>query len=140
MYKLSAVFIGLIIAVMVSFNGTLASYVGDYLGVLITQIVALITISVILIGKGKGINLKRRIPFYLFSGGTIGVVLTLFNNVCYKNLGVSLSLSLGLLGQSVAAVIIDHFGLLGMDKYHFKREKLIGFGLAFTGIAIMIIY
>ncbi|QGU94390.1 EamA-like transporter family protein [Clostridium bovifaecis] len=140
MYKLSAVFIGLLIAVMVTFNGILASYAGDYLAVLIVQVTALVTISLILIIKRKKINLKREIPFYLFLGGAIGVVLTLFNNICFKHLGVSLTLSLGLLGQSVAAVIIDHFGLLGMDKYEFNKEKLIGFALAFAGISIMIIY
>lgn len=140
MYKLSAVFIGLLIAVMVTFNGTLASYAGDYLAVLIVQVIALITVSLILIIKRKKISLKGDIPFYLFLGGAIGVVLTLFNNICFKHLGVSLTLSLGLLGQSVAAVIIDHFGLLSMEKYEFKKEKLIGFALAFAGIATMIIY
>lgn len=140
MYKLSAIFIGLLIAIMVTFNGTLASNAGDYMGVLITQIVGLITISLILIIKRKGISLKKGIPFYLFIGGTIGVVLTLFNNISVNALGVSLSLSLGLLGQSVAAVIIDHFGLLGMDKYEFKKEKLIGFVLAFAGIVVMMVY
>lgn len=140
MHKLSAMFIGLLIAVMVTFNGTLAGYAGDYKGVLITQIVGLITISLVLITRRKGIRLKKDIPFYLFLGGTIGVVLTLFNNLSVNTLGVSLSLSLGLLGQSVAAVIIDHFGLLGMDKYEFKKEKLIGFGLAFAGIVVMVIY
>jgi transporter family-2 protein len=140
MYKISAIFIGLLIAVMVTFNGILAGVSGNYLSVLIVQIVGLITVSLILILKRKKVVLKGGFPFYLFLGGAIGVVMTLFNNICFKHLGVSLTLSLGLLGQSIAAVIIDNFGLLGMDTYKFKREKLIGFLLAFVGIAIMIVY
>lgn len=139
MNNIFAVFIGAIIAVMVSFNGTLASYAGDYFGVFITQVVALITISFVLIILKKKVKLKNT-PLYLFLGGAIGVALTMFNNISVQHLGVSLSLSLGLLGQSIAAVIIDHFGLLGMKKYRFRKEKLIGFLLAFSGIAVMIIF
>jgi transporter family-2 protein len=140
MYKISAVFIGLLIAVMVTFNGMLAGVSGDFIAVLIVQIVGLITVSIVLIIRKKKIILNRSFPFYLFMGGGIGVIITLLNNICFKDLGISLTLALGLLGQAIAAVIIDHFGLLGMDVYKFKKEKLVGFLLAFAGIAIMIIY
>lgn len=140
MYKLSAVFSGLLIAIMVTFNGTLAKHLDDYFSILIIHIVGLLSVSLILIIKKKTFNFKQGIPIYLFSGGAVGVFLVLFNNLCFKNMGVSLTLSLGLLGQSIASVIIDHFGLLGMDKYKFRNEKLIGFLLIFIGIAVMITY
>ncbi|MCY6369488.1 DMT family transporter [Clostridium ganghwense] len=140
MHKLSAVFIGLLIAIMVTFNGFLAKYMDDYLSVLIIHIVGFLAVSLILIIRKKKFNLKQGIPIYLFSGGAVGVFLVLFNNICFKHMGVSLTLSLGLLGQSIASVIIDHFGLLGMAKYKFRTEKLIGFFLIFVGIVVMITY
>lgn len=140
MYKLSAVFIGLLIAVMVTFNGTLAAYVGDYLSVLIVQIVGLIAVGIILIGRKKKISLKSGVPTYLLFAGGIGVVLTFFNNICFKHLGVSLTLALGLFGQSLAAVIIDHFGFFGLDVHKFQKEKIIGFMIVLAGIVIMVIY
>ncbi|MCY6483063.1 DMT family transporter [Clostridium aestuarii] len=140
MYKLSAVFIGLLIAIMVTFNGILAKNIGDYLSVLIVHIVGLTMISFILVIRKKKIKFKENIPIYLFSAGAIGVFLVFFNNVCFKYLGVSLTLSLGLFGQSVASGIIDHFGLLGMNVNKFQREKLIGFTLILIGIIIMLIY
>lgn len=140
MYKLGSVFIGLLIAIMVTINGTLAKQLGDYSSTLIIHIVGLITISLILIITKKGFNLNRGIPFYLFSAGAIGVFIVLFNNICFKHLGVSLTLSLGLLGQSIASGVIDHFGLLGMNVYKFRKEKIIGFALTFLGIVIMVLY
>lgn len=66
--------------------------------------------------------------------------MVLFNNLCFNKLGASLTLSLGLLGQSVAAVIIDHFGLFGMEKHKFQSGKITGFVLIFLGIAVMMVY
>lgn len=140
MYKLSATFSGLLIAIMVTLNGTLAKHLDDYFSILIIHIVGLLSVSLILIIKKKTFNLKQEVPIYLLSGGAVGVFLVLFNNLCFKNMGVSLTLSLGLLGQSIASVIIDHFGLLGMNTYKFRNEKLVGFFLIFIGIAVMITY
>ncbi|MCF6460422.1 MULTISPECIES: DMT family transporter [unclassified Clostridium] len=140
MYKVNAVFIGLLIAIMVTVNGVLSGYVGDYLGVLIIHIVGFISISLILIFRKKKFDLKKDIPIYLFSGGAVGVFLVSFNNICFKNLGVSLTLSLGLFGQSIASVIIDHFGLLGMEVNKFNSKKIIGFILILVGLIIMLIY
>lgn len=140
MNKLSAVFIGFLIVVMVTFNGILAKGTNDYLAVLIVHIVGLISVSLILASKRKKIQLNNSIPKYLFFGGVIGVFVTLFNNLCINKLGVSLTLALGLLGQSILSGIIDHFGLLGMEVHKFKIKKLIGFGLAFLGVVIMMVY
>ncbi|MBS4538853.1 DMT family transporter [Clostridium sp. D2Q-11] len=139
MYKLSASFIGILIALMVTFNGILAKKTGDYVSILMIHIIGLIAISLILIIKNKRINLKKDIPIYFFSGGAIGVIMIFFNNISFNNLGVSLTLSLGLFGQSITAVIIDHFGLLGMSKHTFNKKKTTGFILIFIGIFIMII-
>lgn len=140
MYKASAVIIGAIITIMVTINGVLAVQAGDYLSVLIINLVGLATVMAILIAGRKKIKFSGRIPAYLFSAGAIGVIMVIFNNMCVNNLGVSLTLSLGLLGQSIASGVIDHFGLFGMDIYEFNKEKLIGFAAIFAGIAVMIIY
>ena len=140
MYKLSAVLTGVLVAVMVTFNGLLANQIGDYLAVLVVHIVGLITISFILIFGRKKIHVKRDIPVYLFGAGAIGVVLVLFNNICFKYLGISITLALGLFGQSIASGIIDHFGLLGMDTHTFRKEKLVGLIMIFAGIIVMVVY
>lgn len=140
MYQIYAVFIGLLITIMVTFNGILDSYLSSYFSLLVIHTVGLVTLILILLLKKEKIKIRRNLPAYLFSGGAIGVVMVFLNNLCFAQLGASLTLALGVLGQLVLAAFIDHFGLLHMSTYKFQRKKLIGFGIILIGIVIMTIY
>lgn len=140
MYKLYAVFTGLLIAIMVTFNGILSSYTDVYFSTFIIHIIGFFMVSIILIIKKQKLKFNQHIPLFLFTAGFVGVALTISNNLCFSKLGVSLTLSLGLLGQSIASCVIDNFGLLGMSVHKFNKNKLFGFILIFTGISIMIIF
>lgn len=140
MYKSWAVFVGILIAVMVTFNGFLANYVGDYISLIIIHIVGLVALIPILLFKGAKLPRLRGIPIYLFGAGALGVFMVFSSNICFNFLGVSLTLSLILLGQSITSCIIDHYGLFGMEIKRFQKEKLFGFLLVFTGIIAMLIY
>lgn len=140
MYKSSGVLVGFLIAIMVMINGTLARFVGDYAATVIIHTIGLVLISLILLGKKEKIKLSRQIPLYWFSGGAIGAFMIIFNNMCFENLGVSLTLALGLVGQLIASAVIDHYGLFGLNMTKFKKEKILGFLTIFAGITIMVIY
>ena len=140
MYKASAVFIGILIAIMVTFNGVLANYTNQYVSILIIHIVGLIALIIILTLKKEKLKLHKDIPFYLFGGGLIGIFVVFLNNLCFNTLGASLTLSLGIFGQLVLACFIDHYGLFGLDIYKFKKKKIIGFFIVLLGLVTMIIY
>jgi transporter family-2 protein len=53
------------------------------------------------------------------------------------SLGVSLTLALGLLGQTISALAIDHFGWLGACVVTFDRRKIGSLALIASGIAVM---
>ena len=140
MYKLAAIFIGGIISIMLFSNGELSLGLGNYNAVVLIHIVGLLVISCILVIKKQKFAFNKSIPIYLYTGGTIGVIMVIFNNICMNSLGVSLTLSIGLLGQSVAASLIDHFGLLGMEIHKLKKRKIIGFSFVLLGIVVMTIF
>ncbi|MFT5875459.1 MAG: transporter family-2 protein [Clostridium sp.] len=140
MYKASAVFIGIVIAIMVTFNGVLANYTDQYVSILIIHIVGLIAIIIILLLKKEKLRLIQNIPIYLFSAGLIGVLVVFLNNLCFNYLGASLTLSLGIFGQLVLACFIDHYGLFGLNIYRFKKKKIVGFFIILSGLVIMIRY
>ncbi|SHJ99897.1 DMT family transporter [Tepidibacter formicigenes] len=140
MYKLLALFQGFLVSIMVSFNGILANYVGFYNSVFIVHLVGLISIILILILKKEHKNIEEKIPIYLFLGGGIGVFVVLFNIMCFNRLGIAITISLGLLGQSLFSCIIDHFGLFGVKINKFHKNKIIGFLLVLFGICIMTFY
>lgn len=140
MYKVSAVFIGVLIAAMVSFNSILAGYTSSMFSVLVVHVVGLVAVGTIALIKREKVNFEGKVPIYIFCGGVVGVLLTYLNNACVGSLGVSLTLALGLLGQAGLSCFVDHFGLFGMEKYHFGRKKIVGFAVAFAGIICMIAF
>jgi len=144
MYKASAIFIGILIAIMVSFNGVLSNYTDQYVSILIIHIVGLIVVVAVLIFKKEKFKLSKDIPskdipLYLFSGGFIGVFMVFLSNLCFNLLGASLTLSLSIFGQLILACFIDHYGLFGLNMYKFRKKKIIGFFIILTGLVTMIV-
>lgn len=132
--------IGALIAVMIMLNGTLSNSFSSYSSSIIIHLVGLIALTIILIITKSRLKLQKHIPIYMYSAGAIGVFTVVFNNLSFSQLGVSVTLALGLLGQSVSSIIIDHYGLLNMKVIRFKAKKLIGLAFIIVGIAIMTIF
>lgn len=140
MYKLLSAATGVLIAVMVALNGLLASYMGNYTSTVIIHTTGLICISLLLLGSGQRFRRDGGIKWYLYSAGAIGVFTVLFNNVGFVRLGASLTLAIGLLGQSVTSIILDHFGLLGAKVVRLNRKKILGIIVICAGITVMMVY
>ena len=62
MYKISAVFIGILIAIMVTFNGLLVNYTNQYRSILIIHIIGLMAITITLILRTEKFKLTKNIP------------------------------------------------------------------------------
>lgn len=139
MYKLSAGFIGVFVAIMVLFNGTLASYYTQFQTLVIIHSVGLILITLYLLVNQEQFRIDKNTPLYLFFGGAIGVILVGLNNICFQEIGVSLTLALGLFGQMTLSLIVDHFGLFGLKKSSFQSKKIIGLASISIGIYLMIL-
>ncbi|GAA0736336.1 DMT family transporter [Clostridium oceanicum] len=132
-------FIGALIAIMILFNGTLTKTLGNYNSSIIIHIVGLFSIIFVLIITKSKMKIQKGIPLYLYSAGAIGVFSVVFTNLGFLHLGASLTISLGLLGQSITSILIDHFGLLKMKVIKFEKKKYIGLSFIILGIFIMTI-
>ncbi|GAA0084495.1 DMT family transporter [Clostridium sp. CTA-7] len=137
MYNFLSLFTGVLITIMISFNGILSSYIGNYTSTLIIHIVGFIILTLVLLFKKYKIELSKNIPIILYSAGVIGVFTVLFNTISFSALGASLTISLGLLGQTVSSLVIDSFGLMKMQKIEFQRKKIFGVSIIILGIVIM---
>ncbi|MDM5155616.1 DMT family transporter [Bacillus sp. DX1.1] len=140
MYNLLSVLIGAFIAIMIPLNGILSEITGNYTSSVMIHIVGLIAIIIVLLISKSKLRIQQGIPLYLYSAGAIGVFTVLFSNISFTSLGVSITIALGLLGQSVSSIIIDHFGLLGMKIVKFEKKKIIGLLLISSGIGVMTIF
>lgn len=140
MYNLLSFLIGAITSFMLSINGILSLNVGNYLSIVIIHLVGLCVMLLILLFKRNKFHFDRKISFLWYSGGAIGIFTVICNNIGINTIGATLSISLGLLGQVLASIIIDHFGFFGVKKSSFNRKKIFGLSLMIIGIFIMIAY
>ncbi|MHC1748636.1 MAG: DMT family transporter [Cellulosilyticaceae bacterium] len=137
MYNLYAAIIGIFIALMIGINGILSEQVGTYSSTVMIHLIGFIAIIGIVLIKKVKISFNRSIPLYLYLGGAIGVFTVLFNVTSFSAIGASLTMALGLLGESIASTIIDHYGLFGTKITHFNPKKIWGLLLIILGIAVM---
>ena len=137
MFYLLSLFTGMIISIMVASNGGLTSQYGLYSATVLIHVIGLIAITILVfINKDK--ILHKRQAWYLYTPGLIGVFTVVFTNFAFFRISVSSIMALGLLGQCVAGIIIDHYGLMKMPKCPFVKQKLIGIIFIVLGIASMI--
>ena len=137
MYKLFSLLIGALVAIMVTLNGELSNGLGTYSSLVVIHLIGFIAMLGLMFYKKNKISFRNNIPIYLYVAGGISVFTVMFNNLSYPVLGVSLPVALGLLGQLIASLAFDHYGLLGMPKVHFNNKKIIGLFIIIIGISIM---
>ena len=137
MFYLFSLLMGVLISVMIAVNGGLTSQYGVYAATVIIHIVGLLIITAVVLIKRERF-FPKRFAWLLYLGGAIGVSTTVFNNFSFGRISVSAILALGLLGQGVMGLLIDQYGLFGMQKHPFSKNKVFGFLLILAGIASMI--
>ncbi|MBE6049943.1 MAG: DMT family transporter [Clostridium sp.] len=140
MFNLLSVFIGILIGIMTSFNGILSTYIGNYTSTVIIHFVGLLGVIVILILTKSKLTFDKSLPLTLYSAGAVGVFTVLFCNFSFPVVGAALVTALGLLGQTLSSIIIDHYGLLGVNISKFNSKKLIGLTIILLGLFIMTVY
>lgn len=138
MYHLLSLISGLIVAVIVSVNGTLTQTYGVFNSTVIIHIIGvLFALFVCLIGKHK-IHLAKGQPLWLYLGGALGFLTTVFNNFAFGKISVTSIIALGLAGQMITSLAIDTFGLLGMQKHPFRKSSLAGLAFSLIGVCVML--
>ncbi len=138
-YSAYAALGGGLIAVMIFINGILASHIGDYNSSLIAHLAGILSTALLLFSKKEKLKYSKNVSLVYYSAGLFGIFIVVFNNICFKALGVSLTLAIGLLGQAVISIIIDTYGIMGLEKVPFENKKLIGLAIIFLGIYLMTI-
>lgn len=132
---------GVLIAVMILFNGQLGVAWGNYHATVFVHLSGLFVITLVLLFKRISLkNTLRAAPWQSYLGGFIGILGVVGNNLSFAALGVSVTLALGLLGQTAAALVVDSFGLLGAKKIPFDGRRLVGAALIAAGAVAMMLF
>lgn len=132
-----SVITGALLSLMLFLNGTISEIAGNYTATTIIHLTGLIGMIILLIVNKASIKKVKGLPLYVYSAGLIGIITVLFNNLTYSYIGASLTIALGLVGQSIMAVVVDHYGWFDLPIIAFNKKKIIGFVVISIGIFIM---
>lgn len=139
MYKILALFTGSAITLLVLSNAIMSASVGNPLAIVLNHVIGLFCAVILLVSTAtKPKSLKNINIVYLLSGVT-GFFTVLFANISFMELGATITLMIMMTGQIIASSTIDHFGILGMEKYPFSKYKLLGIFLMLLGVSLIIL-
>jgi len=138
MYYLFGLLSGVCVAFMLSFNNLLSEAVGIYTGSLIFHFIAFVLISIYIAIRQPSIGTRNDLPFHYYLPGVASVLTVMSSSISISAIGLTLTIGLSLFGQLVFSNIVDHFGLLGMEKRPFHPNKIVGLSIIFTGVLAMI--
>ena len=138
MFNFLALLSGIVIAVMVVFNGDLTAVYGNYNATFIIHLVGVIFAFIFSKIRGQKLFSREKLPLWLYSAGAIGIFTTLFNNYSFGKISLTGILALTLFGQTVFSLLIDNLGLFGMKKHPLKKSSLIGLLFSLAGIIYML--
>ena len=129
----------LIIAVMLAINGELTAACGETLTTLLIHLVGLgVCSAAALIKRENPFKAARGVPFAILLGGVINYFTTFFNTLAVGRISVTAILALSLLGQAATSLVIDCFGLFGMEKRRLGLPELAGLAVTALGIVLLL--
>lgn len=79
-------------------------------------------------------------PWLYVAGGTLGICIISAAIVLTPKLGAGTFLAVAIFGQLAAGVILDHFGLLGLEQHTLSLGRIAAIVLILAGAVLMRIY
>ena len=80
----------------------------------------------------------RELPWWIWFGGAIGVVMVTTSLILVPRVGSLAWFAAVMTGQTVAALLLDHYGLLGNPKSAASPMRLLGAGLLIAGVLVIV--
>lgn len=136
MYALVAFLVGCVVTLMNGINSLLALRVGNVVSLVAIHLSGLVGVSLLLLLRAEG-SRGGGLPFYYYGAGVVGVATVLGSNLCYGELGASLSVALALFGQMTGALVVDGLGLFGMPRRRHGTLQYIGLAIALAAVLVM---
>ena len=133
-----AVLAGLAATVQASANAGLSERVGLAAALVVNTTIVLAGALIFFFASGPHTNFfPAGAPFSLYLGGFCGFVIILSLAFVFPKIGAAWAIALVVLGQSAAALAIDHYGLLGMPRDPITLARIGGMALVAAGVGLL---
>ncbi len=100
-------------------GGTASSFIVHLSGAILSGIMLFVV-------GGENIRDWRGLPWYMLIAGVFGLILYQTISITLPRLGSTMMVTLVIIGQLLAGIIIDHFGLLGVAQRHIDLPRVLG--------------
>jgi len=140
-YLVVALGTGAAIAVQALANSRLRLALGTPVWAAIAQFIvglaALVVIAVLTRQPAPVMGGLSRMPWWGWVGGAVGALFIVVSIVLTPRLGTALTLATITVGQLLAALVLDHYGLLGAPVVRLSLPRVLGAACLLAGIALM---
>ena len=133
--------VGGLIAMQAPINSMLGKTVGTFQAAFVSfGIGTMLLLAIALVAKGSLADIPeaRHLSWYYLTGGVLGAAYVTTVLVTVRSLGAGPVVAATIAGQLTMSVIIDQFGLLGLDKDPISAMKLGGVLLLALGTLLVI--
>jgi len=121
-------------------NASLAGMIGQWESTFISFTTGTLAILLVVLCTGKGKIKPLRgvgVRFWMLGGGLFGLTAIFLNLYTVVKLGAALQVASGLLGQLLAGVVIDSFGLIETPRKRISPLRAAGIVAVTLGVALV---
>ncbi|QDU40347.1 hypothetical protein Mal4_47030 [Maioricimonas rarisocia] len=139
---LLAVVAGFVVPIQSILNGRLGNLLENpFLAGLVSFLGGTVTLCLVLLVTTPGIPQVptdgKSFPWYLFTGGMFGAVFVTCVLTLVPRIGATNVLAGAVVGQFIMALIVDHFGILGVPHNNASLMRVAGCLLLITGMLLI---
>jgi bacterial/archaeal transporter family-2 protein len=131
--------VGVLLAVQPAVNSQLSRHTGSLGAAFVSLVGSALAIGLILVASGNAGRLAGVgdvSPVYVTGGlmGAFNVTIALF---AISRIGAGGVVAVSITSQLIVAAILDHFGLLGLDRTELTAPTVVGFLLLVAGVVLV---
>jgi len=137
---LMAALVGAGITIQVGMNATVRMTIGSpILAAIVNFVVGLAALVLLAVASGARVvpGSVAAVPAWAWFGGLLGATYVAATTVLGPKLGAASFLALTLAGQMVAALLVDHYGVIGFPQSPLTPTRLIGTALLVVGVLLI---
>jgi bacterial/archaeal transporter family-2 protein len=133
---------GGLVAAQAPVNNVLSKKVGTFGAVSVNFLVGAVLILIVTFVFAGGIENAEGVDspawYYWVFGGLAGVAIVLTTLITVRELGAGGVTAATIAGQLTLSVVLDRFGVLGLDERAITWEKLLGIALLAAGTVLVV--
>ena len=132
--------VGGILALQAPINAGLGRATGQLPAALVSFTVGtvLLVAVVVLSGDAGGLSSTFDVRWYYLIGGALGAAYVTVALIAVRTIGAGGVAAATVFGQLTASVVIDRFGLFGLDQVPLSPERVLGVALLLVGTVLVV--